>query len=202
LNDAERTALRGRAAGRMRAAQQVLDELDLLARWSPFSEPVVVGSAALDLVVRPDIDVEFLVDELSIRDGFAVASAIAELPKVRSIRYNDARDKPEHGLYWKVLYELTPAETWTLDLWMFRRDHLGPLASSMVEPIRAALTPETRDTILAIKEAAAERGERAWGHWLYRAVINEGVRTYAEFLDWFGDRDIWAREAWTPRARS
>lgn len=183
----------------MRAARQVLDELDLLDRWRPFSEPVVVGSAALDLVVRPDIDVEFLVDELSIRDGFAVMSAVAELPKVRSIRYNDARDKPEQGLYWKVLYELTPAETWTLDLWMFRRDHPGPLASSMVEPIRAALTPETRDAILAIKEAAAERGERAWGHWLYRAVINEGVRDYAEFLAWFGDRDIWAREPWTPK---
>src|SRR5262245_6552185 len=99
----------------MRAARQVLDELDLLDRWRPFSEPILVGSAALDLVVRPDIDIEFLVGELSIRDGFAVMSALAELPKVRSVRYNDARDKPEQGLYWKVLYELTPAETWTLD---------------------------------------------------------------------------------------
>lgn len=202
MRDAERAALRGRAADRMRAAEQVLDELDLLARWKPFSEPVVVGSAALDLVVRPDIDIEFMVDELSIRDGFDVITACAELPKVRSVRFNDARDKPEQGLYWKLSYELTPTETWTLDLWMFRRDHPGPLASSMVEPIRAALTPETRDTILAIKEAAVERGERAWGHWLYRAVINDGVRTYAEFLDWFGDRDLWAREAWTPTPRS
>jgi hypothetical protein len=199
MRDDERGALRARAGERLRAAWQILDEIDLIERWRPYGEPFVVGSVALDLVVRPDIDFEVLTSTPpSIRDGFAVTSAIAELPNVRGVRYTDFRDKPEQGLYWKVLYERTPAETWTLDLWMFARDHPGPLASSLVEPVRAALTDDARDTILAIKEAAAEQGERAWGHWLYRAVINEGVRDYAEFLEWFGDRDVWARETWTP----
>lgn len=158
----------------------------MLERWSAYGEPVVVGSVALDVVVRRDIDLEIYCDPPSIADGFAVMSAVAELPKVRGMRYRDSRDERGQGLYWRLDYEPAADRARTIDLWVRRPD----LRQTMTTAIKAALRPADRDTILAIKEAASARGERAYGHWLYRAVLNHGVRTYEEFRTWLGDRDV------------
>ncbi|WP_020574097.1 hypothetical protein [Actinopolymorpha alba] len=159
---------------------------------------MLVGSVGLEVVVRPDIDLEIYTDAPAVRDGFAVVSAMAELPHVRGIRYKDARDQAEQGLYWKLVYELTPDQTWGIDMWMFDRSGSMPSAAPRVAAIRAALTEDARDTILAIKEEATARGERANGHWLYRGVLNEGITTYADYLAWLGDQDVWARVDWEP----
>ena len=56
----------------------------------------------------------------------------------------------------------------------------------MTAALRKALTPETRDRILAIKEEAEGLGERARGYWLYQAVLDAGVNNYAEYREWLG----------------
>lgn len=189
---------RARARARSDEAHRVLDELRLHERWSAYGEAVVVGSVALDVVVRRDIDLEISCEQPSIADGFAVMSALVELPKVRGIRYRDSRDEPGEGLYWRLDYYLAADRVWTIDMWVRTPDH----RSSTTAAIKAALLPSDRDTILAIKEAATARGERAYGHWLYQAVINHGVATYDEFLAWLGDRDVWARTTWQPNCTS
>ncbi|PZF80082.1 hypothetical protein C1I92_27760 [Jiangella anatolica] len=177
-------------------AQSVLQALDLLDRWRQFGDPVVVGSVALDLVVRADIDLEIYSAAPAAGEGFVVASALAGLPKVREIRYRDSRDKREDGLYWKVYYELAPARTWTVDMWFFAERRRRTGAASMIPSIRAALDDEKRDTILAIKEQAIEAGSRAHGHWLYRAVLDDGIRSYPDYLAWIGKQDVWERTTW------
>ena len=69
----------------------------------------------------------------------------------------------------------------------------------MTAALREALTPETRDRILAIKEEAEGLGERARGYWLYQAVLDAGVNNYAEYREWLGDRNIYERTLWMPR---
>jgi hypothetical protein len=122
-----------------------------------------------------------------------VMSVLAELPQVRRITYLDARDRHEQGQYWKLEYE-TPDDTWTVDLWVFDPDTLGggPLAAAL----QKHLTPDSRDTILAIKEEAATRHERAHGYWLYQAVLDGGASSYDEYRDWLGDRNIYERTGW------
>ena len=194
-----RTERGARAAARLAVAHQIIDDLDLLERWKPYGEPVLVGSVAVNLVVRPDIDLEIHADTPTVAAGFEVAAALAELPNVRGIRYKDERRTPEQGLYWKVEYVRDGTEFWTIDMWLFGRDHPGPTAAPLIGALRSALTDDTRDTILAIKEEATAQGARAYGHWLYRAVLNNGVRSYAEFLTWLGNRDVWDRMTWHPR---
>lgn len=194
-SEADTAELRARARERFDEAQQVLDELRLLERWSAYGEPVVVGSVALDLVVRRDIDLHICCEHPSIADGFAVISALAELPNVRGIRYRDSRDERGQGLYWRLDYDLAADRAWTIDMWVWPPDRQQTTTTTA---IKAALRPTDRDTILAIKEAAAARGERAYGHWLYQAVLNHGVGTYDEFLAWLGDRDVWQRTTWRP----
>lgn len=183
-----------RAEARLQTAQELLRELQLLERWSTYGEATVVGSVALGLVVAPDIDLEIHVENPQVADGFAVMSKLAELPKVRRITYLDARDRHERGQYWKLEYE--HEVTWTVDVWVFGPGVPGggPLTSAL----RAALTAESREVILGIKEEAAALGERAAGYWLYQAVLDGGVASYDEFRGWLGDRNIYERTGWLP----
>ena len=188
--------LRARADVRARTAYEIVRELDLLGRWSKYGDPVIVGSVGIGVVVAPDIDLEVHADDPQVADGFAVMRPLAELPKSRRITYLDARDRHERGQYWKLEYELTADETWTIDMWVFARGVDG--GAAMTAAVRDALTPETRDQVLVIKEEAAALGERAYGYWLYQAVLDAGVRSYAEFRTWLGDRNIYERTGWTP----
>ena len=179
-------------------AESILDRLDLLARWSAVGRVEVVGSVALDVVVRPDIDLEIYVDTLEPRAGFDAIVAIADIAGVRRIRYLDARDLPMNGLYWKVEYE-DGGQNWTIDNWMFAGTQPGNSAGATAA-IQAAIARDAgaRATILRIKRSAVERGERAHGRWVYEAVLDHGIDDYSGYLEWLGDRDVWARSAWTP----
>jgi hypothetical protein len=189
---------RARSDARLRTARKILTDLELLTRWSKYGEALVVGSVGVGLVVQPDIDIDVFSDEPRVLDGFAVMGPLAELPQTRSVTYLDARDRPEQGQYWKVDYELTADETWTIDIWVFDRDRRTSTATPLAEAVRRALTDETSDRILAIKEEAAARGERAYGYWLYQAVMDAGVRSYPQFRAWLGDRNIYERTGWRP----
>lgn len=188
-----------RAEARLATARTIMRELDLFERWRPYGELVIVGSVGIGVVVAADIDVEVHSDQPQVGDGFAVMAALAELPKVRRITYLDARDRHERGQYWKLEYQLTPDETWTIDTWIFERGPDVASGAELTAAMRAALTPETRDRILAIKEEAANLGERTRGYWLYQAVLDVGARTYADYQSWLGTRNIYERTAWLPQ---
>lgn len=66
-----------RAEARRLSAWRVLERLDLMRRWTRYGEPFVVGSVALGVVVRPDIDMEIVTDEPRVEDGFAVVAECA-----------------------------------------------------------------------------------------------------------------------------
>jgi hypothetical protein len=185
-----------RAAQRLATARQILSELALLERWGAHGDVVVCGSVGLELVVRPDIDLEVHSETASVAEGFAIVSALAELPGVVEMRYQDSRGRRGNGLYWKVVYEHAD-ERWTIDNWLFRSS-TGEATRQQLERIRRAMSDEQRDAILAIKEAGLAVGIRAHGHWLYRAVLNEGVRTLEEYQAWIGDQDVWERVTWEP----
>ena len=191
-----------RARHMQQCADDVLARLDLLSRWRHVGDPVIVGSIALDVVVRPDIDIEVYVDQLSPTAGFEVMALLAELPHVRRIRYWDARDLEMAGLYWKVEYEVPGGDAWTIDNWVFAR-RPGLHGTSATAQIRDALDADgaANDAVLSIKEEVVSRGERVPARWIYEAALDGDVRSYDDFRRWLGDRDIWVRSEWTPRAR-
>jgi len=187
---AERSA---RAEARSRTAWEIVERLALRERWGRYGDVVVVGSVAIGVVVAPDIDLEVWAAEPPVADGFAVVAGLAEIPEVRRVTYLDARDRHERGQYWKVEYERTPDETWTIDAWVFAGDAKQSSGASVATAVREALTEESRDRVLAIKEEAVALGERAYGYWLYQAVLDAGVDSYVGYRDWLGDRNVYER---------
>jgi hypothetical protein len=192
-----------RAAERQARAQRVLDALDLVRRWSRYGRPVVVGSVAYGLVVEPDIDLEIYCVQPRVEDGFAVVSHLALVPGVWKVRFSNELQGPDPGLYWQVRYRDPAAsaeqaqEVWTIDMWLLADDYAGPRSADLVEPMRRALTPETRAAILQIKEAFLGR-EAMHGIDIYRAVLDGGVRTPEAYERWIAGQGPPGLTSWRP----
>jgi hypothetical protein len=179
--------LLARADARRLAAWRVLERLDLLRRWARYGEPRVVGSVALRVVVRPDIDLEIVTDAPRVEDGFAVVAGCAAIPQVLRGRFR--RDLPPgdpsfpSGLYWKLDYQADDGEVWTIDMWLLER---GPRGGGLDATTRLGrlLTDERRARVLAIKEAAAARQRRVSGFAVCQAVVHHQVGSLEEFDRW------------------
>ena len=70
-------------------------------------------------------------------------------------------------------------------MWSLRRDHPGPYAAQLVEPLWQILTLETRRIILELK-ALMQDGfiPRYPSIDIYRAVIDGHVQTSVQLEDW------------------
>ena len=188
------------AAIRRHRALEIAAALDLSARWSAVGEVVSVGAVAYDLVVSRDLDYEvFTAGPPTVRGGFEVLTELAELPAVTGVRFTNALDTADHGLYWQVRCRDDDAEPWKIDVWTLPVDHPGPCAAWLVEPMRQALTNDLRVAILRLKEA------RTNGHIpniasidLYRAVLDDGVRTHDDLRAWVGNDYAPTLTHWRP----
>ncbi|MFB8280054.1 hypothetical protein [Nocardia colli] len=170
---------------RIQQAHEILTRLSLFERWQAFGTPVLVGAVAYELAMAPDIDIEIYCDTPDIRDGFTVLRDCAVDENVRKARFGNHLDDEDQGLYWRLDYRAPDGTDWKIDMWALRRDHPGPCAAQLVAPLRAALTPERRRTILELK-SLIQTG--AIPHCpsidIYRAVLDGGVRSSADLPQW------------------
>lgn len=196
------SAILERAARKREVAERILGELDLLARWRRFGRPVLVGAVAYDLVAVPDIDMEVYCRELRIEDGFEVLRACALHPRVTGAQFVNALATPDKALYWQLRYKDEDGEEWKIDMWSAPEDYPLPRAETIVEPLKAALTDETREAILTLKEQRAEDASLAClSIDLYRAVLDGGVRTASELRAWLARNETGVLTAWKPNPR-
>jgi len=188
-----------RALNRLHVAQDILAQLQLMERWSVFGNPVLVGAVAYGLVVTPDIDVEIFCDEPRIEDGFEVLRACALHPRVRKVRFANKLDGPDMGLYWQLRYQHEDEQEWKIDMWSMRHDHPGPTSAALVEPMKQALTAETRQVILELKEQTLLDPMLQCGSiHIYRAVLNNGIRNVEQFKIWLENNQTDGLTTWKP----
>ena len=192
-----------RAANRLSVAQHILNELQLLERWHTFGNPVLVGAVAFGLVVAPDIDIEIFCDQPRIEDGFEIMRACALHPRVRKARFANEMDGPDQGLYWQLHYLHEDEQEWKIDMWSLQHDHPGPYAAALVEPMRKALTDETRRAILELKEQMLlDPGLQRGSIHIYRAVLDGGVRSSEQFRVWLERNQTDALISWKPTVKA
>jgi len=192
--------LLARAAARRETALEILSELALLERWAPYGRPVLVGAVAYDLVGSPDIDLEVYCPELRIEHGFVVLEACALHPRVTRARFANHLHDRDQALYWQVRYEHTDGAVWKIDMWSAPEDYALPRGEELVEPLRAALDPETRAAILRLKQyRAREPALDCPSIDLYRAVLDDGVRMEEQLRHWLNSHKTGELTDWRPR---
>jgi len=192
-----------RTTVRLSTAQAILAELQLIERWKKFGNPIVVGAVAYDLVVAPDIDMEIFCEAPSIEDGFEMLQSCALHPRVRKARFANELHGPDQGLYWQLRYLTEDEQIWKIDMWSLSYDHPGPYAAALVDPMRQALTDETRQAILLIKEQVLLDPTIQCGSInIYRAVLDDGVRDVEQYRMWLEHHQASGLLTWKPTTKT
>lgn len=170
---------------RIQTAHEILAQLQLFERWQVYGTPILVGAVAYELAMAPDIDIEIYCAMPRIEDGFVVLRDCALHPNVRKARFGNYLNQEDEGLYWRLIYCTDDDTEWKIDMWSLHHNHPGPCATQLVEPLRQALTPETRRAILELKALMqSDSIPRHPSIDIYRAVIDGGVRTSAQLEAW------------------
>lgn len=188
-------------ASLQREADALVQRLGLVALLAPIGRPVRVGSSALGLMVRRDIDITVICDRLDTPTLAAFSKVGAELMAmtdcVGSVRFrNDAgvwntapEDYPD-GLYLGVSAKDDTGNDWSLDIWAVDDPGRQPDLRHL-ETLPPRLTPAARTTILDIKRhlvAASTAGKALPSAWVYEAVLDHGVTDAEGFAVWVAAR--------------
>jgi hypothetical protein len=120
----ETTELLARQRALQAEAEQVRARLDLDRVLGAVGNPVLVGSTALGLMVRRDIDTTVVCQSLDKRPVLAAATELAAHQDVKAMQYRDDSgrfnqdpEKYPDGLYIGLRYHPAQMPEWMLDLW-------------------------------------------------------------------------------------
>ena len=175
-------------------AQNVLKELNLIALLSAGGVVRQIGSTVLGLMVWRDIDLQVSSPGLSIGRAFEIMHPLLTHPRVKQVRYLHQSDhfklaELDERHFFMVYYERPGQAEWKLDISFWLDEGIRP--EPVHDAIEQQLTPETRLTILRIKDAwyqlptyRSEVGSTD----IYDAVLQHGVRTLTEFDQYLVER--------------
>jgi hypothetical protein len=167
-------------------AQNILDKMGLISFLEKYGQPIIVGSVAVGLMTWRDIDIEVVVNKVSIEDLLEIAKFLIQNPNIRNIQLQDntgLRLNPQNpnGMY--VGFKYKDEKDWKGDIWLLSENqHTG---KDDIEWLNTNMTPERKEAILMIKSQIASHPEyrkNIFSMDIYKAVIGKNVTTYGEFL--------------------
>ncbi|MFA1678176.1 hypothetical protein ACDY97_37260 [Rhizobium mongolense] len=178
-------------------ADEIVRALRLDELLSQVGHSTRVGSSAMGLMVRRDIDITVACPKLDIHALEAFAGIGARLMQMTESvvgvrfrndtgKWNIEPEKYPDGLYLWVSVRAPDQEMWTIDIWLVDEPERQPDLAHL-KTLMPRLTETDRETILQIKSALAELPEgtnKISSALVYEAVMDHRVRTVAEFKDW------------------
>jgi len=187
-------------------ADEVVRTLGLNELLGEIGRPIRVGSSAMGLMVRRDIDITVICDQLNHKalEGFTALGArmMQRTDCVVAVRFrNDTKDwsaEPEKypdGLYLWLSVRMPDSTEWTIDIWLVDQPERQPDLAHL-ETLLPRLTDADRATILQIKQVLANGDQSASATpsaLVYDAVMDHGVRTFDEFEKWSHDGRLFLR---------
>ena len=181
-------------------AHQIIQKTGVIKLWESIGATVnPVGSLSMELLVKHlDIDLHLYTPTIEIGKDFSVMSRLAALPSIRKIEYGNLLATEERCLEWHAWYEADDGEIWQLDMIHIERgSRYDGYFERQARRIAAALTDETRNTILRLKWETPEE-EKIAGIEYYQAVIRDGVRDYDSFMKWRKEHPLTGVVEWMP----
>ncbi|MBB2698190.1 UNVERIFIED_ORG: hypothetical protein GGD59_003707 [Rhizobium esperanzae] len=178
-------------------ADEIVRQLHLDELLGAIGNPTRVGSSAMGLMVRRDIDITVSCPRLDARTLEAFAGIGARLMQmaesVVAVRFrndtgewNTEPDKYPDGLYLWLSVRARNQSMWTVDIWLVDQPDRQPDLAHL-KTLMPRMNDQDRETILRIKKALAERLQTKGtisSTLVYEAVMDHGVRTVDEFESW------------------
>ncbi|MFJ7890486.1 hypothetical protein ACIQYL_20705 [Lysinibacillus xylanilyticus] len=188
-----------RAAKRKLQAEKILDELQLIQKWNTVGNCFIVGAAAYDLIVTPDIDIETFCKVPNPQIIMSELALLTQNKNVIELKYRDYTSTDFNGHYFKLIYQSEGID-WNIDMWLFSNERSGALSRDLVQFMKDNLTEETRKAILEIKEALLELNEKYSSIFIYQAVLEYGVKHIDGFLAWTKNHNTTVPFHWQPNS--
>ncbi|NTG00823.1 hypothetical protein G6K88_13980 [Agrobacterium rhizogenes] len=178
-------------------ADEIVRSLHLNELLSNVGHATRVGSSAMGLMVKRDIDITVACPKLDIHalEAFAgigarlmqmTASVVAVRFRNDTGKWNVEPEKYPDGLYLWLSVKAPDQAMWTIDIWLVDEPERQPDLAHL-KTLMPRLTERDRATILEIKSALAvlpDGSSKISSALVYEAVMDHRVRTVSEFIDW------------------
>ena len=167
-------------------AYQIIEDTQLYSAWESIGAKVnLVGSLKTGLLMKHrDIDFHIYTDKLDISESFAAMAKLAEHPSITNILYGNLIDTEEECIEWHATYKDADGELWQIDMiHILRSSQFDGYFERVAERINEIITEEQRETILRLKYDTPDN-VKFIGVEYYKAVIEDGVRSYEELIKW------------------
>jgi hypothetical protein len=185
--------LLARQAALQAEAAAILADLDLAAIVADVGPMLLAGSYVSGLMCWPDLDVMvFTGADFAPRDVLRLLQRIIDRPGIVGFDYRDERGArsptgaTRDERYHLVIEVARSGRTWRIDLTLWLNDPHANV-TAWHESLRHSVTADQRSAILRIKDVwcrLPSYPDRVSGLQIYRAVLDDGVRTPGEFAAW------------------
>lgn len=172
-------------------ANGILYDGGLLGILGKYGSPSVTGSYILGLMAWRDLDIYLESNEMTVGRFFQLGADVASgmRPQRMNFRNEFLGRTPglPLGFYWGVYVSgaALPVE-WKIDIWAIDSEQLKTFQKSMSD-LKVRITDESRQAILEIKNQFwrhPEYHKKFASVDIYRAVLEENVRSVREFATW------------------
>lgn len=188
------------AAKNQQKAWDIIRDTNILGIWQDAGATInLVWSLKTGLLVKHrDIDFPIYTECLNVADSFSAMTKLAQHPRIKRIEYGNLIDTVEKCIEWHAWYEDDGKNLWQLDLIHIEKGSTyDGYFERVVERISPLLTEQTRQAILRLKYQTPDT-EKIRGIVYYQAVIQGGVRSYAEFTAWMKNNPTDGLMEWMP----
>ena len=181
-------------------AWEIIEKVNVIPIWESIGAQVnLVGSLRMGLLMKHrDIDFHIYTSSLSLADSFRAMAKLAENTSVKKIECVNLLHTVEACVEWHAWYQDSDNALWQIDMiHIVKGSRYDGYFEKMAERITAVLTDETRQAILKLKYETPDT-VKIMGVEYYQAVIQDGVRTYAELEDWKKQHPVTGVIEWIP----
>ena len=177
-------------------AWEVIRQTDIINIWKSVGAEInLVGSLNMGLLMKHK---DIYTSPFRISDSFQAMARLAENPLIKRIEYGNSLDTEEQCVEWHAWFQDPDNELWQIDMiHIVKGSRYDGYFEKMAERITAVLTDETRQAILKLKYETPDT-VKIMGVEYYQAVIQDGVRTYAELEDWKKQHPVTGVIEWIP----
>ena len=168
------------------AADRILHTYGLLDLLRPLGTPHVIGSYRMDMMAWNDLDIDIENEGMSLAKLHRLTGDILEI--FHPAWYEAKEEVTAEGktVWFHGFEAVVDGALWNVDLWFFGRDTIDA-AERYCDTIAQSASALQREQITSIKRALIEKGLYAFDQYgsvdVYRAVLEEGVKTVEEFLE-------------------
>ena len=161
-------------------AERIVDNLGLITMLSKYGHTEIVGSVALDLIVKKDIDIHvFLESGDFLKIVNEVSNELIEKPEIDEVRISDWREIRSMKI--SVDDFKSDSGLWDIEIWLTKsKDSCG---FDFLDKLRRELTKPKRKIIMDLKQHFYDKGllKDSMSRQIYLAVVDHGITTLDEF---------------------